>query len=133
MSLHLEAGSPNREVLEKHYSSFYASDAVLARVLAMALSQSQVGSFIETEERIELVFGMAAVLAYPVLCCKKILAHVTCMSKNKGTSLWKFSPNSGLLENFAVAYRSSKRVIINLARHKWALRVINWTVVGRLS
>jgi len=76
VSLHLEAGSPNREVLEKHYSSFYASDAVLARVLAMALSQSQVGSFIETEERIELVFGMAAVLAYPLLCCKKILVHV---------------------------------------------------------
>ena len=50
------------------------------------------GSFIETDERIELVFGMWASF-HPSYT---VLEENSVISKNKGISLWNFVLNSGL-------------------------------------
>ena len=72
---------------------------MLARVLAMALCLSDClsvsvtsRSSIETDERIELIFGKGASfhLSYTVL--KENSGN----SKNKGTFLWNFVPNFGI-------------------------------------
>jgi len=54
---------------------FYSCDTMLERVLAMALCPSlcvclsaSSRSFIETDGRIELVFGMGAFFCHPTLC-----------------------------------------------------------------
>jgi len=69
--------------------------------------------FIETDERIGLVFGMGA--SFDLLWYKEI--HVP--------SKIRVLPSGILLqildlENFATSYQSSKRVI-NLARERWTL------------
>ena len=60
----------------------------------------------ETDERIELVLGRELPSTYPTLCVKEIRVP----SKQGYFPHWNFVPNSGL-RNFAIAYRSSKRVI----------------------
>ena len=52
------------------------------------------------------------------------------MYKNKDTSIWNVLLNSGLLENFATAYRSSN---VLSWRKVDAQSVIIWTVVGQPS
>jgi len=71
---------------------------------------------LETDERIELVFGMGAYFrpSYTVL------KGNSGISKDKGTSPGTLSQTRDL-ENFASMYRSSKRVI-DLARERWTLR-----------
>jgi len=71
---------------------------------------------IETDGRIKVVFWRVNFLPPVLHCVKRKFGYL----QNKGTSLWNFVLNSGL-ENFATAYRSSKRVI-NLARERWTLR-----------
>jgi len=78
---------------------FYPRDAMLARVLAMTLYPSvrlsvsvKSRSSIETTERIELVFDTGASI-HPSYT---VLTGNSAISKNKGTSLWNFVPNSGL-------------------------------------
>jgi len=63
------------------------------------------------------VFGTAASfhLSHTVLKAN------SCTSKNKGTSVRNFVTRTLQSENFASAYRPSKRVI-NLARERWTLR-----------
>jgi len=100
--------------------SFYPRDAMLARMLSMALSVS-VCLFITSrwstkrDKWIELVFGTGAFPTYPTLWLKEIR-----VSAKKATSLWNSVPNSGL-KNFASAYRLSKRVM-DLARQRSTLR-----------
>ena len=83
---------------------------------------------IETDERIELVFGMRASFhtSYTVLKGNLVI------SKNKGTSLWNFVLNSGLrkfchgISIVETCYQLSSRKVD-------AHSVINWAVVGQLS
>jgi len=88
-------------------------------------------SHVEMAERIELVFGMGA--SFHVSYTE--LKGNSGIYKNKSTSLWNFAQTPDL-EDFATAYRSSKRVI-SLARERWekvdAQSMINWTVVSQLS
>jgi len=105
---------------------FYPRDAMLARVLAnvaMALRLSvclsvcrKLECSLETDERIELVFGMGAYF-HPSYT---VLKGNSGISKYKGTSPGTLSQTRDL-ENFASMYRSSKRVI-DLARERWTLR-----------
>jgi len=74
-------------------------------------------SSIEKVKRIELGFGVGA----PFDLSYTVLNENWCISKNNGTSLWNCVPNSGLRENLASVYRSSKRVI-DLARERWTPR-----------
>jgi len=83
---------------------------------------------IETDERIELVFGMWTSFhpSYTVLKGNSVI------SKNKGTSLWNFVLKSGLrkfchgISIVETCYQLSLRKVD-------AQSVINWTVVGQLS
>ena len=83
---------------------------------------------IETDERIELVFGMWASFhpSYTVLKGNSVIPQ------NKGTSLWNFVLNSGLrkfrhgISIVETCYRLSSRKVD-------AQSVINWAVVGQLS
>ena len=101
---------------------FYPRDAMPARVLAnvaMALRLSvcrKLECSLETDERIELVFGMGAYF-HPSYT---VLKGNSGISKHKGTSPGTLSQTRDL-ENFASMYRSSKRVI-DLARERWTLR-----------
>ena len=105
---------------------FYSRDAMPARVLAnvaMALRLSvclsvcrKLECSLETDERIELVFGMGAYF-HPSYT---VLKGNSGISKDKGTSPGTLSQTRDL-ENFASMYRSSKRVI-DLARERWTLR-----------
>ena len=100
--------------------SFYPRDAMLARMLSMALSLS-VCLFVTSrwstkrDKWIKLVFGTGAFPTYPTMWLKEIR-----VSAKKATSLWNSVPNSGL-KNFASAYRLSKRVM-DLARQRSTLR-----------
>ena len=93
----------------------YAS-AVIAMGLCLSVRLSvRSQCSIETAERIELVLACELPSTRPT-----VLKGNLVISKNKGTSSWNFVLNSGLRENFATAYRPSKRVI-NLARERWTL------------
>jgi len=85
---------------------FYAYDTVLARVglLAMALCVLPSGLRI-----LDLSYN-------PTLCSKEIQVSSKLRVLPCGTLLQTLD-----LQNFATAYRSSKRVI-NLARERWTLR-----------
>ena len=50
---------------------------------------------IEIAEHTKIVFGVGLPSVYPTVCCKAIRVHVS--PKNKGTSLWNFVSNSGLV------------------------------------
>jgi len=70
-------------------SAVYAVVMCLSICVCVCLSQAVC---VEMTTQIELVFGIGFPLTYPQLCCKEIRVP----SKNKGTSLWDFAPNSGL-------------------------------------
>jgi len=76
---------------------FFPRDAVLAAVLAMALcpsvcrSQAGIVFCIQTAERIELVFGVEAILVLSYM-----LYRNSGNSKHNCSALWNFVPNSGL-------------------------------------
>jgi len=76
--------------------------------------------FIETDERIELVFGTV------------LKRNSVRLISIKGTSLWNFVLNSGLrkfrhgISIVETCYQLSSRKVD-------AQRVINWAVVGQLS
>ena len=71
---------------------------------------------IETDEQIELVFGMRASL-HPICT---VLKGNSVISKNKGIALWNFVLNSAL-KKFRHGISIPKRVI-NLAQERWTLR-----------
>ena len=84
---------------------------------------------IEMGGRIELVFACRLLSIYHTLYFKEIQISTEVRVLPSGTL--SQTPD---LENFASAYRFSKRVI-NLDRERWtvdAQSVINWTVVGQL-
>jgi len=98
-------------------------------VLAMGLCLSVTSRCsIETAERIELGFGMLASFhpSYTVLKGNSVIF------KNKGTSLWNFVLNSGLIKFrhgisiVETCYQLSSRKVD-------AQSVINWAVVDQLS
>jgi len=61
-----------------------------------------------------------------------VLKRYSCISKNKGASLWNFVPNSGLRKFLHVI--SIVETYYQLTSRKAdAQSVINWTVVGQLS
>jgi len=100
---------------------FYQHDAMLARVLVMALCLSVCLSVtsrcsIETVKRIGLFLAWELPSIYPTLSCKEIQISSKIEVLLSGTLLQTLD-----LEIFATAYRSSKRVI-NLARERWTLR-----------
>ena len=70
-------------------SAVYAVVMCLSICVCVCLSQAVC---VKMTTQIELVFGIGFPLTYPQLCCKEIRIP----SKNKGTSLWDFAPNSGL-------------------------------------
>ena len=98
--------------------TFYPRDAVLARVLAMAvcLCQSVTSRCsIKRNERINLLFGMEASFdqSYTVIIFKNIHSGIY---KNKGTSLWNFFLNSGIRK-----FRQGMSIVeraTNLARER---------------
>ena len=77
-------------ILSDIFSTFYLHEAVLARVLAMALCLYV--SVTDWAEQIRLVLAQEFHSIYPTPCYKEIGIPF----KNKGTSLWNFAPNSGL-------------------------------------
>ena len=118
----------------------YPGDAMLARVLAMALCLSVCARLavchkskfcrFETAARIRLAFGMRASfgLSYTVSLGNSGRPYT---SKNKGTSVWNVDPKTLDLDNFATISRSSKMCCRRLSSTKvGAQSVINWTVVG---
>ena len=83
----------------------------------------------ETDERTELVFGAGAssTYRYPTLCQKEIRVYSKIRALSSGT-LSK-TPDT---ENFASAYRSSKRVI-DLDRESWMLRALDHRLSTKLT
>jgi len=85
---------------------------------------------VETDERIQLVFGLSASFhpSYTVLKGNSV------NSKNKGASLWNFVLNSGLrkfshghgISIVETCYELSSRMVDTHS-------VINWAIVGQLS
>ena len=111
---------PTKEAQHRLDTCFYPRDAMLARVLAMAVSVSVCLSVasrcsIETDERIELVLGTGASfrLSYTVLKGNSGISKIRVLPSET-------VPNYTDLENFASVYRSSKRVI-DFARERWTL------------
>ena len=100
-------------------SFFYTRDAMLARILAMALCLclSQVGVLSKRLKKLDWFSARELPLAYPTLCWK-----------NKGTSFWNFTLNSGLrkFRHLEACYQLSSRKVD-------AQSVMNWAVVGQLS
>ena len=70
----------------------------------------------KTAERIWLVLARELHSTYPTLCYKEIHVRLKIRVLPSGIMLQTLD-----LQNFATAYRSSKRVI-NLAPEKWTLR-----------
>jgi len=75
---------------------FYSRDAMLARVLAVALCLCLYASVtnrcsIETAERIGLVLACQLPSTYPVHCVIKKFGYL----QNKDISIWNTAPNSG--------------------------------------
>ena len=116
--------------------SFYLHDAMLARILAMALCLSvsvclhlSVASWssIETDERIELVLAWELFSTYPA-CILRKFGYL----QSKSTFFWNFVPNSRLRK-----FRHGISIVeacYQLCSTKMdAQNVINWTVVGHLS
>ena len=96
--------------------TFYQLDAMLVRVLCLSVTSL---CSIETDERIELVFDILALQlhsTYPTLCDKEVHVPSKIRVLSCGILLQTLD-----LENFATAYRLSKRVI-NLARERQTLR-----------
>jgi len=83
---------------------------------------------IETDEQIELVFGMRSSL-HPFYT---VLKGNSVISKNKDTSVWNSVLNSGLRK-----FRDSISIVETCyqlsSRKVDAHNVINWAVVGQLS
>ena len=112
----------------RHVSLLLPRDAMLARYMlplcvrlsvSPSVSPSVTSRYcIETTGRIELVFGMEASLdqIYSTLCCDEIQVPTKITALSSRT--FSLTPD---LENFAAAYRWSKRAI-NLARERWTLR-----------
>ena len=100
---------------QRRRSFFYERDAVLSRVLAMILCHKCRCS-IETVERIGLVLAWELPSICHTLCCKEIQVRSKISVLPSGTLLQTLD-----LENFATAYRPSKRGI-NLAPERWTLR-----------
>ena len=99
--------------LAKNPKLIYPRNAMLARVLAMALCLSITSRCsIEKAERIRLVYGVGD----PTVCNKEIQVPSKIRVLPFGTLL-----QTRDLENFATAYQSSKRDI-NLAGERWMLR-----------
>jgi len=97
----------------------YASAALCPSVsvcLSVCLSVTSRCS-IETTERIELVFGTELPSAFATLGYKEIRISRKTTILPSGT----LSQTPDSKENFASAYRSSKRVV-DLARESWTLR-----------
>ena len=84
---------------------------------------SQAGIVSKRLNELACFFGMRGSFLWPVL---------NCTSKNKGTSLWNFAPNSGLRK-----FRYDRLIVKTCyqpgSRKVDAQSVINWTVVGQLS
>jgi len=83
---------------------------------------------VETVELIGLIFGMKASFNLSYLVLYRNLG----ISKNKGTSLWKFAPNSAFrkfhhsISIVKVCYQLSSRKVD-------APSIINWAILGQLS
>jgi len=78
---------------------------------------------IETAEKIGLVFGTGASFGL-----SDTVLEILIPSKNKGTSFWNFTLNSGLrkFRHLEACYQLSSRKVD-------AHSVMNWAVVGQLS
>jgi len=87
---------------------FHPRDAMLARVLAMALCLclSQVGVLLKWFDGSSWFLAWRPVSTSPTVCFKEIQVSTT----NKDTSLRNFFLSSGLIENLAMAYRSSRKM-----------------------
>jgi len=101
--------------------NFYPRDAMIAHVLysygpvSVCLCLSQVGVLSNRLNESGWFWVWELPSTYPTLCFKEIQVS----SKNKGTSLWNFVPNSGLRK-----FRHSISIVetcYNLAR-EWTLR-----------
>ena len=114
----------------------YPRDAMLARVLAMALYMSVCvrlsvtsRSSIETVEQIGLVLARELLSASPTLCCEKIRLPPKTRVLSCGTLPYTLG-----LENFTTIGRSRRNVLSALLdKGIDAQTVINWTVVGQLN
>jgi len=105
----------------------YASYGPVCLSLWVRLSFTSWSS-VEVAGWIQLVFGVGASLCISCTVLKENLA----ISKNKGTSLGNFVPNSGLRKfHFGI---SVVKTCCQLGSTKVdAQSVINWTVIGQLS
>ena len=107
-----------------HFDDLYPRGAMLAPVLAMALCPSicssdrlsQIGVLSKRLDESGWVSVWELPSTYPTLCFIEIQVPLKIRVLFSGTLLQSLD-----LENFATAYRSSKRVI-NLARERWTLR-----------
>ena len=106
----------------RRYASAGASHGPVSVCLCLSVTSRY---SIKTVERIGLVLAWELLSTYPTLCYKKNLGTF----KNKGTSLWKFAPNSELrifrhsISIVEACYQLSSRKVD-------AQSVINWAVVG---
>jgi len=102
------------------FSDFYPRDAMLARVLAMALCLSvcvcRKSVFYRNGWTIWPGFWHGSFLP-PILHCVK---RNLCYLQNKGTSLWNSVPNSGL-RKFCRGMSIAERAV-RLARERWTLK-----------
>ena len=97
--------------------SFYPCDAMLAQVVAIALRLCQCS--VEVDGLIKLVFGNTVFKEIQVSTKIRVLT----------SGILSKTPD---LENFSLAYRSS-RCVIDLVEKGGRSYVINWTVIGQLS
>jgi len=95
----------------RRYASACTTCGPVSVCLCVRLYLSQVGVL-----SIDLVLAWRLLSANPTLCCAEIQVFTKIIVLPSGTFSW--TPD---LENFATAYRSSKRAI-NLARERWTLR-----------
>jgi len=120
------------KVIPLESTSFYPRNAMLARVLAMALCLSvclsQVGVLSKRLNESSWFFGMWASLhpSYTVLKGNSVI------SKTKRTSLWNFVLNSRLI-TFCYDISIVETCYQLSSRKVDAQSMINWTVVGQLS
>ena len=94
------------------YVSVYVSVSVC---LSVCLSH-QVGVLSKRLNESDWFLARELPSTYPTLCCKEIQVSPKIRALPSGTLLQTLD-----LENFAMAYRSSKRAI-NLAPERWTLR-----------
>ena len=109
--------------------NFYPRDAMLARVLAMALCLFLSQVSVIQKRLVETGWFLAWELlsTYHTRCYKEIQAPSKIRVLPSRTLLQTLG-----LENFASVYRSSKHVIVS-SRKLDAQSVVNWTVVGQIN